>query len=51
MRPLEQHLELVITETDIDDNWQLKDIDTTLHPYRDQIRAVDKQIREALNSL
>ncbi|WP_269856239.1 NADPH-dependent FMN reductase [Streptomyces sp. RPT161] len=51
MRPLQQHLELVITETDIDDNWQLKDIDTTLRPYRDQIRAVDKQIREALNAL
>lgn len=48
MRPLDQNLELVITEADLDAAWQLKDIDATLSPYRDQIRAVDEQMLGAL---
>ncbi|QMU70479.1 NADPH-dependent FMN reductase [Streptacidiphilus sp. P02-A3a] len=48
MRILEQHLELVVTKADLDDNWQLRDVEATLHPYRDQVRAVDRQLTDAL---
>jgi NAD(P)H-dependent FMN reductase len=50
MRALDDHLELVITEDDIDASWQLKDLDTTLHPYREQSRAIDAQMRAALQA-
>ncbi|WP_459754111.1 NADPH-dependent FMN reductase [Streptomyces sennicomposti] len=38
MRPLDDHLELVITDDDVDDAWQLKDVNATLPPLpgRDQ---------------
>ncbi|WP_153815643.1 NADPH-dependent FMN reductase [Streptomyces sp. SUK 48] len=48
MRVLDDHLELVITDADVDENWQLKDIEATLHTYRDQIEAIDRQMVEAL---
>ena len=48
MRALENHLELVITDSDVDENWQLKDIEALLDPYRDQIRTIDEQLIEAL---
>jgi NAD(P)H-dependent FMN reductase len=44
MRELPAHLELVITGDDVDDDWQLIDIETTLSPYREQIRAIDAQL-------
>ncbi|GCE00685.1 NADPH-dependent FMN reductase [Embleya hyalina] len=49
MRALDDHLELVITDADVDENWQLKDVEATLHPYRDRIRAIDEQMLEALH--
>ena len=48
MRALDNHLELVVTDADVDGSWQLKDVEATLHPYRDQVRAIDEQLIEAL---
>lgn len=48
MRELEDHLEVVITDDDVDGNWQLKDLDATLSPYAAQISAIDAQMIEAL---
>ena len=33
MRPLEDRLEIVITDDDVDEHWQLRDLDATLRPY------------------
>ncbi|MGH4031063.1 NADPH-dependent FMN reductase [Actinomycetota bacterium Odt1-20B] len=35
-------------DDDVDDNWQLKDVYATLRPFRDQVRAVDEQMLQAL---
>jgi NAD(P)H-dependent FMN reductase len=48
MRELDDHLELVITDDDVDADWQLRDLDATLRPYLAQARAVDAQMVEAL---
>ena len=48
MRPLDNPLELVVTSADLDEDWQLKDVEATLRSYRDQIRAVDGQLTDAL---
>jgi len=48
MRELDDHLELVITDDDVDEKWQLRDLDATLRPYLAQARAVDAQMVEAL---
>ncbi len=48
MRELEDHLEVVITRDDLDDDWQLLDLATTLRPYRAQTRAIDVQMVDAL---
>ncbi|MEU0936248.1 NADPH-dependent FMN reductase [Embleya sp. NPDC005971] len=48
MRPLEDHLELVTTDDDVDENWQLKDVNATLHSYRDHVRKLDEQMTAAL---
>jgi NAD(P)H-dependent FMN reductase len=48
MRELGDHLEVVITENDVDEDWQLKDLDTTLQPYLEQTVTIDAQMVEAL---
>jgi hypothetical protein len=50
MRELEDHLELVITEDDVNvpGDWQLKDLESTMRPYAAQTRAIDAQMIEAL---
>lgn len=48
MRALDSHLELAIGNADVDENWQLKDVGATLDSYREQIRAIDEQMIEAL---
>jgi len=48
MRPLEDRLEIVITDDDIDEHWQLTDPDATLRPYLAQVRKLDAQLLEAL---
>ena len=48
MRELQDHLEVVITLEDLDDDWQLRDLELTLRPYVDQTRAIDHQMVAAL---
>jgi NAD(P)H-dependent FMN reductase len=48
MRRLDDHVEIVITDDDVDENWQLKDLEATLRPYLEQVRALDAQMTEAL---
>jgi NAD(P)H-dependent FMN reductase len=47
MRVLD-HVEAVITDHDVDEDWQLKDIDSTLRPVRPALAAIDLQLTEAL---
>jgi NAD(P)H-dependent FMN reductase len=48
MRALDDHVEIVITDDDVDGSWQLKDLDATMRPYREQTRTIDAQMVEAL---
>jgi len=48
MRPLPDRLEIVITDGDVDEQWQLRDPATTLDPYGEQARRLDTQLVEAL---
>jgi NAD(P)H-dependent FMN reductase len=48
MRELDEHLEIVITDADVDDHWQLRDLDAVMNPYRSRIRAIDSAMVEAL---
>jgi NAD(P)H-dependent FMN reductase len=48
MRPLKDRLEIVVTDKDVDEHWQLRDVDATLAPYREQVRQLDAQLIEAL---
>jgi NAD(P)H-dependent FMN reductase len=48
MRPLEDRLEIAITNDDVDENWQLRDLDATLRPYLGQVRQLDAQLVKAL---
>jgi hypothetical protein len=50
MRELDDHLEVVITEDDVDvrGDWQLMDLERTLRPYAGQTRTIDAQMVEAL---
>jgi NAD(P)H-dependent FMN reductase len=48
MRVLD-HVEAVITDDDVDANWQLIDVDATLRPTASQLRAIGAQLTEALD--
>lgn len=48
MRPLADHIEVKITESDVDVSWQLKDAADTLRPYFEQVRELDRQMTDAL---
>jgi NAD(P)H-dependent FMN reductase len=48
MRPLESRLEILITDDDVDENWQLSDLEATLRPYIEQVKRLDAQLVEAL---
>jgi NAD(P)H-dependent FMN reductase len=48
MRALEDHIEIAIAADDVDEDWQLRDRDATLHPYRAQVKRLDTQLVEAL---
>jgi NAD(P)H-dependent FMN reductase/DNA-binding MarR family transcriptional regulator len=50
MRELADHLEVIITKDDLDEQWQIKDIDGLLQPHHDQIRTLDTQMVEALKA-
>jgi NAD(P)H-dependent FMN reductase len=49
MLVLDDHIEAIITDNDIDTDWQLIDVETTLHPTLAQLAAIDSQMTEALN--
>lgn len=48
MRELPEHLELVITDADVDDDWQLIDPAKTLDPYTEQLRSLDASLTAEL---
>jgi NAD(P)H-dependent FMN reductase len=48
MRPLKDRIEIVVTDEDVDEHWQLRNIDATLGPYREQVRQLDAQLVESL---
>jgi NAD(P)H-dependent FMN reductase len=48
MRPLADLVEVVITDDDVDQQWQLTDLEATMGPYREQLRRVDAEMIEAL---
>jgi NAD(P)H-dependent FMN reductase len=48
MRPLANQIEIVITDEDVDESWQLRNLDATLRPYLQQIRQLDAQLIEAI---
>ncbi|MGC2175988.1 MAG: NADPH-dependent FMN reductase [Acidimicrobiales bacterium] len=50
MNILEDHLEIVITEDDIDDEWQLLDLGAVMAPYVDQTLRIDAQMVEAIKN-
>lgn len=50
MRELPAHLELVITDADVDADWQLIDVEATLASYREQLRAIDTQLIAAFGN-
>jgi NAD(P)H-dependent FMN reductase len=48
MRQLDDHLEVIIADDATDENWQVRDLEALMHPYRGQVRALDAQMVEAL---
>jgi NAD(P)H-dependent FMN reductase len=49
MTELATHLEIVISEDDVDESWQLKDLDGLLSTYREQTKAIDQEMVGALS--
>lgn len=50
MRETADHLEVRITRDDVDQDWQLRDLDAVMSPYREQLAAIDRQLGAALQS-
>jgi NAD(P)H-dependent FMN reductase len=50
MVELADHLEIVISEDDVDEAWQLKDLDGLLSPYGQQMRVIDAEMTAALST-
>jgi len=48
MRPLETRLEVVITDDQVDGDWQLTDLAATMRPYAKLIRQLDAEMVEVL---
>jgi NAD(P)H-dependent FMN reductase len=49
MVELTDHLEVVITEEDVDEDWQLRDLDAVMSPYVAQTRSIDAEMLAALD--
>jgi NAD(P)H-dependent FMN reductase len=49
MAELADHLEIVISEEDVDEEWQLKDLEGVFSSYRDQTRTIDREMAAALS--
>jgi NAD(P)H-dependent FMN reductase len=50
MQELDHHIEAVITRDDLDDVWQLRDLDRTLQGYVAQAELIDAEMVEALTN-
>jgi NAD(P)H-dependent FMN reductase len=50
MEPLDSHAEAITTADDVDDGWQLRDVEATLRPTRPQLATIDHQFTEALRA-
>jgi NAD(P)H-dependent FMN reductase len=48
MQVLDDHVEAIITDNDVDADWQLIDVAATLHPNRAKLALIDSQLTEAL---
>ena len=48
MRALPYRVEVRITADQVDEQWQLKDLEGTMNPYREGLRMIDAQMLEAL---
>jgi NAD(P)H-dependent FMN reductase len=48
MRTLSHRVEIKITDEQLDADWQLKDLEATMSPHREQLRLIDVQMVEAL---
>jgi NAD(P)H-dependent FMN reductase len=48
MRVLDDHVEAVITDDDVDADWQLKDVHATLRSTAARLAVIDSQLTEAL---
>ncbi len=48
MRVLADRVEVAIAADQIDEHWQLEDVERTMSPYRDEVSRIDAQMREAL---
>lgn len=48
MHELDNHLEIAISSSDIDDLWQLKDVDALLEPHSADLQLINRQMFEAL---
>jgi NAD(P)H-dependent FMN reductase len=51
MRELGRHIEAVITVDDLDGAWQLRNIEATLGPYAEEVRAIDTLMAEAVHGV
>jgi NAD(P)H-dependent FMN reductase len=49
MNELADHLEIRIAEYDVDEKWQLKDLEGLLLPYREQLLTIDREMVAALS--
>jgi NAD(P)H-dependent FMN reductase len=49
MNELADHLEIRIAEDDVDEKWQLKDLEGLLLPYREQLLTIDREMVAALS--
>jgi NAD(P)H-dependent FMN reductase len=48
MRVLDEHLEVVIAATDVDEDGQILDLEALMHPYLAEAKAIDAALVEAI---
>jgi NAD(P)H-dependent FMN reductase len=49
MRALPDRVEVIITDDQVDEDWQLTDLEATMRPYHDLLRQINAQLIEALD--
>ena len=48
MRELPDHLEVFVSDDDLDENWQLRDLDALMSRCAGTVSAIDAELAEAL---